>query len=246
VLAVVIGFILIVAVAAGVVAVVAAPRLREGEEFLTPEGKRSLQRASQQARSQSATAADTTAQKASSLRARLTSVFAPLSQFLHHQFDRLEHRGTPAVQAPAPAPQVAGPGPEPQRGPHIARAVVRPVPDGQPRHVGQSSQAGARAEALAGAQAVPRLLPLDPADVDLRDDDLSDDEDDAVEPSSPAGTAAVGRPRAVPPESGPIPEVARAQRQPGPDVPAVIDLRTIEVGQAAPHPSPDVTTRRRT
>ena len=89
-LAIVIGLVLIVTVAAGIVAMVAAPRLRGGEELLTPEGKQTIIRAGQRTREQSAAAAENTVQAVSSLKGRVSSAWSPASEFLHQQLDRLE------------------------------------------------------------------------------------------------------------------------------------------------------------
>lgn len=89
-LAVIIGLVMIVVIAAGILAMVAAPRLLKGDELLTPEGKQTIIRAGQRTREQSAAAAENTVQAVSSLKDRVSSAWSPTSDFLHQQFDRLE------------------------------------------------------------------------------------------------------------------------------------------------------------
>jgi hypothetical protein len=185
VLAVIVGLLITLAVALGVMFIVAFPYLRSGSRILTPDGERVVERAKEQARQKPAAAAGSTWNGLISLRHRIARAWKPVSEHLHEALDRLEGRdGTgekPVQTGHAPEAQHGG---APQR--HVAGSA-RPV-------------------------AGPAPAEVEPA----------------------ASHPAIGRPRPIPFDSGPIPEIADDGAGRGGEVPAtgfergdsqVIDLR---------------------
>jgi hypothetical protein len=207
VLAIAVGFLFTVAVALGIMFVVAVPYLRQGSRILTPGGERAIERARKQATAKPRAAAGTTWNGVVGLRHRFTRLGArtgrawgPVGEALHGAFDRLESRDAgPAAPirhaASGSGAAPAGPGTASSRsGTASARSEV---PTGGHTLVEPSGRAEAEfaGRAEAGRAVAGR----------------------AEAGHAEAGPAMVGRPRAVPPVSGPIPEIS------GPD--PVIDLR---------------------
>jgi hypothetical protein len=165
VLAIVVGLLLTVSVALGILILVALPNLRQGSRFLTPDGQRAVKRAKQKAKQKPLAAAGSTWHGLVAVRRllarfgrRAARIWAPISAALHEAMDRLEakdaQRTGEATQAGGDTPDVTKPGTP------IRHAAGRTRAD-----VGESD----------GAQ-VP-------------------------------GGGSVGRPRPMPPISGPIPEI---------------------------------------
>ena len=99
VLAIVVGLLLTVAVALGILLLVALPNLRQGSRILTPSGERAVKRAKQQAKQKPLAAADSTwhglvalNRLLARLGRRIGKIWAPFSALLHEGLDRLEAR----------------------------------------------------------------------------------------------------------------------------------------------------------
>jgi hypothetical protein len=164
VLAVTVGLLITLAVALGVMFLVAFPYLRSGSRILTPDGERVVERAKEQAKQKPVAAAGTTWNGLIWVQQRVSRAWAPVSALLHEAFDRLESRQVVISETSTETGSPAGP-----QAPH--------------RHA-------------AGA----------------------------------GGAPAVGRPRSIPVDSGPIPEIPEvaddgAQPSHRPDPARVIDLR---------------------
>ena len=150
--AVVIGLILILTVAAGIMAMVAAPHLRQGEDLLTPEGKQTIMRAGQRTREQSAAAAENTVQAVASLKDKVSSAWSPARDLRPERMDRLEGQ-EPGTDRPgdenaqpgenltsSPAAEVGGPRPVPaESGPIPLEESSRSSP-GRSGRPGESSR----------------------------------------------------------------------------------------------------------
>jgi hypothetical protein len=223
VLAVAIGLLFVLAIAVSILAVVALPNLRNGSRLLTPDGERALE----QARQKPVAAAEQTKRGVAGtwrglvIARRSTSrAWAPVSERLHEVMDRLETRERPAaalrtgeipirdVSAPAGAPLPdSGPPTQSLRVRHTGEPEPKPEPKAEPK---------AEKTPIRHAQpSGPLRQRFDVAAI--------------VGKRGP-----IGRPRPVPPVSGPIPVDQRnAPAEPGED--RVIDLRAEEheVGSAA-------------
>jgi hypothetical protein len=115
VLAIVVGLLLTVVVALGIVALVALPHLRQGSRILTPHGQRAVKRAKQQAKEKPLAAAGGTWHGLVALKrvlgrsgGRIARVWAPVSTMLHEAMDHLENRDSRADTASStPSPSTA-------------------------------------------------------------------------------------------------------------------------------------------
>jgi hypothetical protein len=156
VLAVTVGLLITLAVALGVMFLVAFPYLRSGSRILTPDGERVVERAKEQAKQKPVAAAGSTWNGLISLQQRVSRVWAPVSAFLHEAFDRLESRqvvisetstetgSQPEVQPPL-RPAAAGGGVANVGRPRPVPADSGPIPeiaDGAPEHSGAADQPG--------------------------------------------------------------------------------------------------------
>jgi hypothetical protein len=112
------------AVAVGVLVVVASPYLRSGSRILTPDGERVVERAKVQAKQKPVAAAGSTWHGLIALRQWISRAWTPVSELLHQGLDRLEghspeqpHRaentaGQPRIGRPRPIPADSGEIPE--------------------------------------------------------------------------------------------------------------------------------------
>lgn len=114
------------AVAVGVMAVVALPYLRSGSRILTPGGERVVERAKVQAKQKPVAAAGSTWHGLVALRQRIARAWQPIGQRLHGALDRLEGRSAPTAQRPVEPTQSPPEGGSPPLG--GARTVGRPRP----------------------------------------------------------------------------------------------------------------------
>jgi hypothetical protein len=234
VLAIVVGLLLSVSVALGIVVLVALPNLRQGSPILTPDGERAIKRAKRQAKRKPAAAAGSTWHGLVALKRafarlgrRIARIWAPISAALHEAMDRLEDRD----RAKSNGSGADGSQPHAE---HTARAQI-PI-----RHAADHSrQSQAPAQAAAQSQRAP--------DQAATGEPVRRQERFDVEKI--VGSSSVGRPRAKPPISGPIPEIqgqaagGRAagapangngsEAEPGPDRDGqTIDLRAVERSDA--------------
>ena len=138
-LAIVVGLLLTVAVALGIMILVALPNLRQGSRILTPDGERAVKRAKQKAKQKPLAAAGSTwhglvplPRALARFGRRAGRIWAPISAVLHEAMDRLEANdaakragvpeadqsegaqvtGGPSVGRPRPMPPISGPIPE--------------------------------------------------------------------------------------------------------------------------------------
>jgi hypothetical protein len=188
VVAIILGLLFTVVTALGIVALVALPNLRQGSPILTPDGERAVQRAKQQAKKKPAAAAGTTwhglvafRHRLARLHRRISRAWAPVSAVLHEGMDRLEARD-------AAKDSGFGTGTD-------ARSVAGSIDSSSDRANG--TKAGTPIRHAAGPSRSAALNGQHP----VHDQVLAADQDGIARPS-------VGRPRPVPPISGPIPEVA--------------------------------------
>jgi len=243
VLAIVLGLLLTVVVALGILVLVAIPNLRQGAPILTPDGERAVKRAKQQAKQKPLAAAGSTwhglvaverllarlGRRIARLGQRIGRLWAPVSAALHEMMDRLEDRDaaqrngsgaqTPTAgraardHAGTPMRHAAGPG----RPTYVE--VPRPVEAQEPEPTQQSASP---------QQSQPTQQNEQPA---VKQDRF--DVDRIV------GRSSVGRPRTMPAISGPIPEITEHQparstsSEPGTDPDGrTIDLRDAERSDA--------------
>jgi len=192
VVAIILGLLFTVATALVIVALVALPNLRQGSPILTPDGERAVQRAKQQAKKKPAAAAGTTwhglvafRHRLARLHRRISRAWAPVSAVLHEGMDRLEARDAAKDNSFDASPAT----------PSINQANDQANDHGNDRVNG--TKAGTPIRHAAGPS---RSAALD-------DQRLVHDQALAAGPDA-SGRPAVGRPRPVPPISGPIPEVA--------------------------------------
>jgi hypothetical protein len=221
VLAIVIGLLLTVSVALGIVVLVALPNLRHGSRILTPDGERAVKRAKQQAKQKPLAAAGSTWHGLVALERQLARlgrqagrVWAPISEALHGALDRMEDRdsakGT-AASADSDTPDVGKAG-----------AMIR--------HLAGPAGATPAAQASGSAaepEAAPRQARFDVAPV--------------------TGGSSVGRPRKMPPISGPIPEITEEQKaqESAESGGRTIDLRGTERSEAGEEVDQDAGGARR-
>jgi hypothetical protein len=245
VLAIVIGLLLTVAVALGIVVVIAVPNLRQGSRILTPDGERVVERAKKQAKQKPLAAAGSTWHGLIALNRVLARVgrrigraWAPISAVLHEAMDRLESRD--AATAPA-AEGAADADPD-------ARLGDRHGQNGQGR-AGTPVRHAVRGSSAPAPPAEVTLVPPEPdraeheqAQHGRAEQDRAQHDRAETDPAGAVGVpdpfdlatvtsrSSVGRPRSVPPISGPIPEISR----PFPEIAGdrVIDLREVERADA--------------
>ena len=244
VLAIVVGLLFAVAIALGIVVLVALPNLRQGSRILTPDGERAVQRARQ---TPLAAAGGTwhglvaLERLIARLGRQIARAWAPVSVRLHEAMDRLEARD---------AAKDNGSGVEPNPAETGRASGAR---DGTPiRHAAGTSRPGSDHPAPAevpeaaetwepavgrGAGIEPAARPEAPEAAENAERDVevaAEAEAVAVRPARKQdrfdvarviGRSSVGRPRPVPPISGPIPEIG--DEQPGPGE-RTIDLRESE------------------
>jgi hypothetical protein len=262
VLAIVVGLLFTVALALGIMILVALPNLRQGSPILTPDGERAVRRAKQQAKEKPLAAAGSTwhglvalKRLLARLSRRIARGWAPISAMLHEAMDRLEARDVAkrngsGAEAAAGAKPHGGPVGAPIRhaagasratanprtaAPAAADQTVNPdtdqtvAPDATADHDAAVDHA-ALVDQDAVADQARAVDPDATADQDAPvDQDVAGDQDAAGDQETvPApkqarfdvdrvvGRSSVGRPRPVPPISGPIPEIAEDQ----PDRPA--------------------------
>lgn len=205
--AVVIGLLFVLVIAVGILVVVALPNLRNGSRLLTPDGERALE----QARQKPAAAAGQTVRGVRSTwrglvvaRSRASRAWAPASERLHEVMDRLETREVPAGEL--------------RTGEIAVRDVS--VPEGAPLPDSGPATQSVRVRHTAAPETAPEAAPVEKAPIRH------------AQPSGPlrqrfdvaaivGRRGPIGRPRPVPPVSGPIP-VDRPKKADGD---RVIDLR---------------------
>lgn len=253
VLAIVVGLLFTVALALGIMILVALPNLRQGSPILTPDGERAVRRAKQQAKEKPLAAAGSTwhglvalKRLLARLSRRIARGWAPISAMLHEAMDRLEARDA-AKRNGSDAEAAAQTQTKPHGGPPgapIRHAAGASRATANPR----TSAPAAAADQTADPDAEPAIAPDAAADHAAVDHDAAADQAGAVDPDATAdhdtagdqdvagdqetvppapkqarfdvdrvvGRSSVGRPRPVPPISGPIPEITEDQ----PDRPA--------------------------
>lgn len=208
-LAVAIGLIIVLAIAVSILAVVALPNLRNGSRVLTPSGERALE----QARHKPVKAAGHTVRTVRTAHRVASTAWAPASERLHDLMDRLETREGGRAElrtGEIPVRDLGVPegAPLPDSGPPTGSLRVRhPAVDGD-------------AGAVAGAVAKPD------GKAPIRHAQTGGPVRQRFDVAAIVGRrGGVGRPRPVPPVSGPIPvdAAARAKAEE-----RVIDLRAAE------------------
>jgi hypothetical protein len=185
VLAVIVGLLITLAVALGVMFIVAFPYLRSGSRILTPDGERVVERAKEQARQKPAAAAGSTWNGLISLQHRMARAWKPVSERLHEALDRLEgrdrardssvqtghspdaqHGGAPQRHVAGPSRTVAVPARE-----HVEPAASHPA-IGRPRPIpaisGPIPEIGDDGAGGGGEVAATRLEQGDSRVIDLR------------------------------------------------------------------------------
>jgi hypothetical protein len=108
VLAIVVGLLLTVVVALGIVLLVALPHLRQGSRILTPHGERAVERAKQQAKEKPLAAVGGTWHGLVALKrvlgrhgGRIARAWSPVSAMLHEAMDHLENRDSRSDVTPS-------------------------------------------------------------------------------------------------------------------------------------------------
>lgn len=116
-LAIVVGLLLTVSVALGILILVALPNLRQGSRILTPNGQRAVKRAKQKAKQKPLAAAGSTwhglvavPHLLARFGRRAARIWAPISAVLHEAMDRMEAKD--AVKRAGDAPEVDGDTPD--------------------------------------------------------------------------------------------------------------------------------------
>jgi hypothetical protein len=201
VLAIVVGLLLTVVVALGVVVLVALPNLRQGSPILTPDGERAVRRAKQTAKQKPMAAVGGTWHGLVALQrliARLSRragrIWAPISAALHEAMDRLEDRDRAKRNgSPAPMRHAAGTSRSPSAPSDAATESVESAESATP--AGPAAATSDESDGTDGSDASgadpsdrPRQTRFDVARV--------------------IGNSSVGRPRESPAISGPIPEIS--------------------------------------
>jgi hypothetical protein len=199
VLAVAIGLLIVVAIAVSILAVVALPNLRNGSRLLTPDGERALE----QARHKPVAAAGQTVRTVRTAHRVASRAWAPASERLHDLMDRLETREGAPVDlrtGEIPVRDLGLPegAPLPDSGPPTAPVRVR--------HTGAAGSVEPGAPIRHAQPVAPLRQKFDVAAIVGK-------------------RGGIGRPRSVPPISGPIPV------DPAPAEERVIDLRGAEGAQ---------------
>lgn len=183
VLAIVIGLLLTVVVALGIVVLVALPNLRQGSRILTPDGQRAVKRARQQAKQKPLAAVGSTwhglvaiERLFARMSRQIARIWAPISEALHEALDRLEDQDS--------------------------------------------------------AKSAEKMMDVESGTPDLGNTkpNIGDRTEGMTEPPL-TGNSSVGNPRAVPPISGPIPEI-KNQAAPTPATGTEKDGRTIDLRAA--------------
>lgn len=129
---VLIGMLVCIGLAAAVLAVVAIPRVREGEKILTPDGEVAVREAGRRAKALTREARDRAAQAAGDARARAEEQLAAL-RTKDPDGDEAEPQDRPAVPQPADTPPAADAPPAPELRPASPRpASPRPAADPAP------------------------------------------------------------------------------------------------------------------
>ncbi len=172
-LAIVVGLLLTVSVALGIVVLVALPNLRQGSRILTPNGERAVKRAKQQAKQKPLAAAGSTWHGLIALKrlfARLgrqgSRIWAPVSSGLHSAMDRLEagdtDHGTPRVDADTPdVRETASSTPHLGGGSSVGRPRDMPAISGPIPEISQNPPAQApAAESGTGVESEDRSVDL--------------------------------------------------------------------------------------
>jgi hypothetical protein len=116
-----VGLLITLAIALGVMLVVALPNLRSGSRILTPDGERVVERAKEQAKQKPVAvgraAGSSTWHGLVVLRRRSSRAWAPISATLHEAMDRLEGRDRDSDADPSPESAASGPSNRPSNRP---------------------------------------------------------------------------------------------------------------------------------
>jgi hypothetical protein len=183
VLAIVVGLLLTVVVALGILVLVALPNLRQGSRILTPHGERAVQRAKRRAKERPLAAVGGTWHGLVALKrvlgrigGRIARGWAPVSAMLHEAMDHLENRDgqsdatrsapvTPSVPTVDAAPVRSAPEqarPEPSRVTtgSVGRPRSTPVDSGPIPEIAPEPSVRTGARATLTAERASRVIDL--------------------------------------------------------------------------------------